>query len=131
MEDDVDEGGVRMVAKQEHGHAEVMMRSAATSSGTIVEKVPNGQVLVVLDQLEAYGEYAKVQWREMQGFVKKTNLAQDIGHETMQAETPSGSFRPIPVCARVHRPCVRMRRRVSTTWPSCMQHASRYDGERT
>ena len=51
--------------------AEVVLKHSADSTGHVVAKVPNGEVIQVLAQA---GDYAHVRWNAVEGFVRAENL---------------------------------------------------------
>jgi len=46
------------IARQEHGHPEVVIKSAANPSGTFVAAVPNGQSVTIVSELAEYFQVA-------------------------------------------------------------------------
>lgn len=65
-------GAMKAVAQQVDGHPEVVIKNKADATGSIVAKVPNGQLLTVLGD---HGDYVGVRWNDIEGFARANNLA--------------------------------------------------------
>jgi len=69
--------GASYIAQQEHGHAEVVVKSSETAEGHIVAKVPNGQHFRLL--ADDGGDYVKVRSEAGEGYAKRGNLQPTMG----------------------------------------------------
>ena len=63
---------MQVVAQQADGHSDVILKTAPNPQADVVAIVPNGQLMVLLDDNGA--DCVKVRWRDKEGFAKRANV---------------------------------------------------------